>query len=249
MRLYKADLHIHTVLSPCGDLEMSPSAVIKKAIEAGLEIIAITDHNSTKNCSAYIKKGEQAGIVVLPGVEIQTSEEIHLIAVFPNLLIAEKFDRLIYNSLLPIENNPDFFGDQVIIDAEENILGIEERALINSSLWSLDEAVREVRNAGGVCFPAHVDASSYSLLGQLGFIPPDLQFKTLGITAKCKIDRLMAQYPFVKEYQLIRNSDSHYIEQIGTGYSNLYLEKPTFEEIASAINNTDGRFIKPAELS
>jgi PHP family Zn ribbon phosphoesterase len=223
---------------------MSPGAVIDKALESGLEIMAITDHNSLKNCSAYIQKGAQSGILVVPGVEIQTSEEIHLIALFPDLAAALKFDELIYNSLLPVENKPDFFGDQVIIDADENIIGMEERALINSSLWSLDEAVAEVRFSGGICFPAHVDATAYSLLGQLGFIPPDLNFQTLGVSAKCKLERLRTQYPFTEKYQIVRNSDSHYLEQIGIGYSNFYLEKPSFEEVAFAINRENNRFIQ-----
>ncbi len=244
MRFYKADLHLHTVLSPCGDLEMAPGALIAKAAEAGLEIIAITDHNSLKNCEAYIMVGEKAGIKVLAGVEVQTAEEIHLIGLFPSLEIGMQFDEQIYQSLLPIENNPDFFGDQVIIDSEENIIGIEDRALINSSMWSFDEAVENIRSFGGVCFPAHVDATTYSLLGQLGFVPPNLNFRTLGISAKCKTDRLFESYPFTKEYQLIRNSDSHYLNQVGIGYNYLYLDSPTFEEVSQAINQVNARYIK-----
>ncbi len=244
MRFFKADLHLHTVLSPCGGLEMSPIALIDAAIEAGLEIIAVTDHNTLKNCRAYIEKGIEQGITVLPGVEIQTAEEIHLIGLFPNLDVAEQFDQQIYDSLLPIENNPDFFGDQVIVDADENIVGIEDRALINSSMWSFDEAVENVRLNGGVCFPAHVDATTYSLLGQLGFVPPDLELMTLGISAKCKVDRLLEKYPFVKSFQLIRNSDSHYLNQINIGYNELYIESASFDEVAQAIRKTNSRYIK-----
>jgi len=244
MQFYKTDLHLHTVLSPCGGLEMSPSSVIEKVKESGLDIIAITDHNSLKNCDAYIAKGEEAGIVVFPGVEIQTAEEIHLIGIFPDLEHALLFDAKVFNSLLPVQNNPDFFGDQVIIDKDENILGMEERALINSSLWSLNEAVDAVIEYGGFCFPAHVDATAYSLLGQLGFIPPDLNFKTLGISAKCKVVRLKTNFPLVEKYQLIRNSDSHYLEQIGVGYSEFYIEEPSFGELFKAINLKNNRYIK-----
>ena len=238
---YKADLHIHTVLSPCGGLEMSPSMIFGNAENMGIDMVAITDHNSMKNSVAYEKAAQGYNLTYLYGVEIQTAEEIHLIAIFDNKTDAMSFDKKLYASLLPIKNNPDFFGDQVIIDENENILGFEEIALINSSIWSFDEAIDEVKNSGGFAFPAHVDATSFSVIAQLGFVPENPNIFALGITKKCKLDEFLQKYPLLKSYSFIKNSDAHYPNEVGTGYTEFYIKKPCFDEIIYALQKKDGR--------
>ncbi|HPR17255.1 MAG TPA: PHP domain-containing protein [Candidatus Cloacimonadota bacterium] len=244
MRWYKADLHVHSVLSPCGSLEMSPREVMRTASERGLEIIAMTDHNSSANSLAYAKAAQEFDLAYIYGIEVQTAEEIHIIALFDNYEQVTGFGNELYDSLLPIDNDPDFFGDQVVIDENDNILRFEKKALINSSVWTLETAFQKISHYGGFYFPAHVDVISYSLLGQLGFIPTDIQIEALGITAKCDTDKLLKQYPQLQEYALIRNSDAHYLKDIASGFTQFYLHEPTLDEIRLACRNLDGRKIK-----
>ena len=243
---YKIDLHNHTVLSPCGGLEMSPMAVIERAKELGLDIIAITDHNSCKNCQAYHELGKQSGLVVICGVEIQTMEEIHVVALFPDVETAMKFDAILYQALLPIENNPDYFGDQVIVDKDENIIGIEERALINSVVWDFETTVSKVKEFDSICFPAHIDAQVNSVISQLGFLPTNLSIDGIGITARCDIKQLLLSNSYLEGYSLIRNSDAHYINDMGSGSCFARLEEATFAELRRAFLKQDGREIIPA---
>jgi len=243
LQYYKADLHIHSVLSPCGGLEMSPQSVMKKACEMGIDIIAITDHNSMANSCVYQRVAAKFGIHYIYGVEIQTTEEIHVIALFDDWEVAREFNKELYKSLLPIENDPDYLGDQVVIDDDENIIRSIKRALLNSSLWTFETTFKKIHNSGGFGFPAHVDAYTNSVISQLGFIPPGVNISALGITAKCNENELFGQYPFLKDYTLIRNSDAHYLEDIGSGFTKFYLEEPSLSGIVQACNNKNQKII------
>lgn len=244
MRWYKADLHIHSVLSPCGGLEMAPQVLMEKVKENGIDIIAITDHNSMANCLEYEKVANRYGIKLIYGMEIQTAEEIHAIALFDEWVEAEAFSLEIYNSLLPIDNDPEYFGDQVVISANEKIIRFEEKALINSSMFSFDEVLEKVNDSHGLIFPAHVDAVSYSMIGQLGFIPEDSGIIALGVTAKCDPISFLKENEYLKKYALIKNSDAHYLTQIGSGFTDCYLQIPTVEELRKAFLGLDGRKVK-----
>ena len=244
MRWFKADLHIHSVLSPCGGLEMSPQAVMEQAQQNHIEIIAITDHNSLANCLEYEKIAKEFGIKLIYGVEVQTAEEVHAIVLFDKWLEAKEFGDNLYNSLLPIENDPDFFGDQVVINAAEEIVRLEERALINSSMWTFEEMLDMVDAYNGFVFPAHIDATAYSVIAQLGFIPEHKSIIAVGLTAKCDIDKLLAVYGYLEKYTFIRNSDAHYLAQIGSAYTEFYLEEATVAEIIKACKREDGRMTK-----
>jgi hypothetical protein len=241
MRWYNADLHIHSVLSPCGDLEMSPENVIRVLKEKNIDIFAITDHNRMLNFQAFYSKALENDLVCLPGVEIQTQEEIHLVALFDDISRARLFEEELYNSLLGIKNDPEYFGDQIIINEMEEILGFEEKALINSSMWSLDETVQKVLDYEGFCFPAHEDAMSFSIIAQLGFIPDYLDFPAIGISSKCNAENLFTKYPDLKKYTLIRCSDAHYVQDIASGFTRFFIESPTVQEITKACRGQEGR--------
>ncbi|HOE90600.1 MAG TPA: PHP domain-containing protein [Candidatus Cloacimonadota bacterium] len=243
MKWYKADLHIHSVLSPCGDLGMSPQAVIDKLIEHKIDIFAITDHNSMLNFSTYYKKAQEYNLSCIMGVEVQTQEEIHLLAFFDSHEDGFAFSQALYDSLLPIANDPDFFGDQVILGDNDEIIGFEEKALINSSMWTLDEAYEKVLEFNGFCYPAHEDALSFSIIAQLGFIPQEPKFQAIGITAKCIIENLFTKYPYLKNYTLIRSSDAHYIQDVASGFTKFFINEPTVAEIKKACSGIDGRMI------
>ncbi|MBI9032641.1 PHP domain-containing protein [bacterium] len=246
LKKFKIDLHNHTVLSPCGGLEMSPLAFIERAKELGLDMIAVTDHNSCKNCQAYYELGKKHDIVVIPGVEIQTMEEIHVVALFPDIETAMKFDEEIYEALLPIENNPDYFGDQVIVDKDENIIGIEERALINSVIWDFETTVLKVKEFDSICFPAHIDAQTNSVISQLGFLPKNLSIDGVGITARCDINQFMAKNSYLSGLTVIRNSDAHYLNDMGSGSCFARLAQASFQELKKAFAKEEGREIIPA---
>ena len=241
MNWYRADLHVHSVLSPCSGLEMSPKEVIKAAKDRGINILAITDHNSMANCSVYQKEALKAGITFLWGVEIQTSEEIHIIALFTDQDTALDFDTELYESLLPIENNPEFFGDQVVIDENEDIVRFEKRALINSSQWSLNELITKLNKLQCFYFPAHIDAEAYSIIGQLGFIPAEHNFIALGITAACDLTKFLGKHSDLAGYSFIRSSDAHYLAEVGKGCTEFYLETATLEEMRLACQKKRNR--------
>ncbi len=243
MRNLRADLHIHSVLSPCGGLEMSPSALVKRLKELDIQWFAITDHNSMGNCAAYEKVAKKAGLCFSWGVEIQTIEEIHLLAYFDDSSQAQAFDNELYRSLLPIENDPDFFGDQVIIDENENILRVENKALINSSLWDLATATQRIYAFGGLAVPAHIDAEVNSIISQLGFLPPSPDFELLGITAKLNLPEYLKQHPELADKSFIRASDAHYLSDIGRGSCIIRVQEPTAQEILQAARKLDGRYI------
>lgn len=243
MRNFRADLHIHSVLSPCGGLEMSPSALIEKLQELEIQWFAITDHNSMGNCPAYAAVAKKAGLCFSWGVEIQTIEEIHLLAYFDDPSQAQAFDQELYRSLLPIENDPEFFGDQVIIDENENILRMESKALINSSLWDLVTAAQRISAFGGLAVPAHIDADVNSIISQLGFLPPSPVFELLGITAKLNLPKYLDGHPELCGKAFMRASDAHYLNDIGHGSCMIRVQEPTAQEILQAARKVDGRYI------
>lgn len=244
MRWIRADLHIHSVLSPCGGLEMSPGDLIKRLKEYKIEWFAITDHNSMANCPAYAAAAAKAGMAFSWGVEIQTSEEIHLLAYFDDPAKAQVFDNELYSSMLPLPNDPDFFGDQVVIDENENILRVEQLALMNSSTWDLNTAVDMVEAYGGLAVPAHVDATVNSILSQLGFMPDQPEFQLFGITALLDAEKWRREQPYFSGRALLRASDAHYLTDVGSGYSELYLEEASVAELKMAARQLSGRTMR-----
>jgi len=243
MRSFRADLHIHSVLSPCGGLEMSPSALVGKLQKLGIQWFAITDHNSMANCPAYAAVASRNGLYFSWGVEIQTMEEIHLLAYFDDPAQAKDFDRELYSSLLPLNNDPDFFGDQVIIDENENILRLEPRALINSSTWDLATAVEQIEAFGGLAVPAHIDATVNSVISQLGFMPAYPDFEILGITAGLNLADYLRDHPELGRKAFLRASDAHYLADLEHGSCVIHAEDATLQELLLAARKIDGRYI------
>lgn len=208
IRLYY-DLHIHSALSPCGDNDMTPNNIVNMAIIKGLDVIAVTDHNSCGNAAAVM---EAAGdnILVVPGLEAETSEEVHVACYFPTLEGAYELERIIKASSPPVKNRPEIFGHQYYMDAQDNIVGEEENLLVSASGLDIYALVDTVRRLGGAAVPAHIDRSSYSVLSNLGFLPPDLCVSTLEITEKNR-SRLAPEY---KDFNILTSSDAHYLENI-----------------------------------
>ena len=211
---FAVDLHVHTALSPCADDDMTPNNIVNMALLKGLDLIAITDHNSCANVAAVIEAGRNKGLMVIPGIEVQSKEEVHLICLFKKLEKALEFGGLIYSSLSNIPNNEDLFGKQLMMDAADNIIGKLEKLLLSSSTNSINEIFELVSKHGGICIPAHVDRLSYSIISNLGFIPPNLKVDAVEISKNSTLESALEKMPFIKCYNHIISSDAHYLWDI-----------------------------------
>ena len=213
----KADLHIHSCLSPCGDLSMSPSRIVSVLKEKGIGLAAITDHNTSLNNRAFASLCKKEGIAPLFGMEAQTAEEIHVLCLFSSLTSALMFSNFIYDLLPPIMNIPEKMGDQVVVDEDETILEEVKKYLITSANISIDELEKEVHRRGGLYIPAHVDRPSFSLSSQFGTI-------TEGNWDAIEVVRLDRDPPLdTHGYPIIFSSDAHYPELIARRYTELDL--------------------------
>ena len=243
MQWFRADLHIHTVLSPCGDLEMSPERIVDEAIHKELDVIAITDHNSTRQAPEVMAVGREKGLLVLCGAEVNTREEVHGVAVFENMDEVGHFQHYLDAHLPNIPNKPDFFGHQVWVNRNEEIMGEESRLLWSALDQSLEEVAEKVHQLKGLFFPAHIDRPVNGLLRQLGFVPEHLQADALEV---CHYNNEWDDnYPdLLKRFSIICNSDAHTLDQIGQRYTMLWLEELTFSEILLALRGQKGRKAK-----
>ncbi len=212
------DFHIHSCLSPCGDNESTPSSIVGMAVVKELDAVALTDHNSTFNCKAFLKAAEALGIVGIPGAEVCTEEEIHCVCLFESLDGAEQFGNYIYDKTPDIKNDIEVYGHQYIMDEDDNILGEADKILVNACSVSVTELPHIVRSYGGVCFPAHIDKSSYSILAMLGMIPPECEFTAAEISKPTLIDKLVSEHKILENMNILTSSDAHYLWDISEKY-------------------------------
>ncbi len=236
MRWYKADLHIHTVLSPCGGLDMSPVSIVRKAVEKKLDIIAITDHNSTKHCRSAQQIAEKYGITVIAGAELNTKEEIHCLAFFENIDKADEFQHYIDAHLTIIANKPEVYGHQYLVDENEDILDEEDHLLVAALQTGIEEVIDEVHRLEGLVVPAHINRMHSGIFSQLGFLPPGLKADALELDRRAGNDNFYETHPEIGAYPLLRNSDAHSLQQIGTATTGYLLEKPVFSELRMALS-------------
>ena len=231
------DLHIHSCLSPCGDEDMTPNNIVNMALLKGLDLIALTDHNSCKNCPAVLEVAKDTPLTVLPGMELTTAEEIHLVFLFPQLEQAMAFDQYVYERLLPVKNKPAVFGRQLLLDAGDNLVGEEPLLLINATSISVDEAPALAARFGGLVWPAHIDRPSNSILSALGFIPPELGFTAVEVANPAAF---FAQHNPLggQKYHLLTCSDAHRLGDIAEAEHTLPLKAPTFEALAAYLKNS-----------
>jgi PHP family Zn ribbon phosphoesterase len=244
MQWFKADLHIHTVLSPCGGLDMSPVNIIRQAVSKKLDFIAITDHNSTRHCRSAQEIGKKYGITVLAGAEINTKEEIHCLTFFEDLDKAEKFQQYLDENLPAFENKPELFGYQYIVDEDENILGDETRMLAAALNTGIDEISEIVSSLNGLFIPAHINRPHNGIYSQLGFLPSSARIDALEVSPVADHKAFLYEHQETSRYCCISNSDSHHLERIGAVTTEYYLEKPVFSEFLMAIRNTGGRKVR-----
>lgn len=209
------DFHIHSALSPCGDVDMTPNNIVNMASLCGLDAIAVSDHNSVKNVKAVIEAGKRTGISVLPAMEVETEESVHILTLYPDINAAEEVAGIVYDALPDIKNRPEIFGEQLIMDSDDNITGIEEKLLISPCAISINKLFNIVKSVGGLFVPAHIDRHSYSILTTLGFMPQDLDIKMIEISKNTTdLPAYLESRPELKKYKVLRNSDAHYLDKI-----------------------------------
>ncbi|MCI0494578.1 PHP domain-containing protein [candidate division KSB1 bacterium] len=241
LKIYNADLHIHTCLSPCGDLDMSPRKIVETAILCGLNIIAITDHNASENVLATMKAAEGKPVTVLAGMEVASAEEAHLLALFDGMEPMAQFQKIVYDNLMSFGIDQRTIDEQVIVNEKDEVEGFNDHLLFGASALSFQQLVEEVHRLNGIAIASHVDRESFSVISQLGFIPDDLPLDALEISYHTSIEQARVLFPDARRFPLIKNSDAHYPNEIGRQRTKLLLAAPILSEIKLALSNSQGR--------
>lgn len=239
MEKVKSDLHLHSVLSPCADLLITPGEIVKIAKEKNIKILALTDHNSAENAEVFEYYCSKNNILFIPAMEVETREEIHILCYFPDLETLDKWQQIVYESLPAEKNDEDFFGPQIKCNCNDEYIAKVEQMLAGAVDLGLEETVNKVLDLGGIVVPSHLDRKN-SIISQLGFIPPDLNLKTVEISKNISLKNALEKYPQLSNYQIIKNSDSHYLKDI-KAYHYLYLKDLNFVEFKKALKMVDGR--------
>ena len=245
MRTIRADLHLHTCLSPCGGFDVTPSAVVSRAAELGLDIIAICDHNSAENVSAARQAAKRLGPAapcVLAGMEITSAEEVHMVSLFDDLETALTMQAMVFDHLQQGENNPDLFGMQIVANADDEVEYFNERLLIGATDLTVADIVQRVHSLGGLVIAAHIDRPAFSLISNLGLIPPELKLDAVEIS-RLHDPADSGQWLFGADLPVVTSSDAHHLEDIGAVWTELTVDSPCLAELALALAGAKGRAI------
>lgn len=210
MRKFYYDLHLHSCLSPCADNDNTPNNLAGMASLSGLNILALTDHNSCKNCPAFFVACRKYGIIPIAGMELTTAEDIHVVCLFEELSKALEFDEKLQTYRILIPNRPDIFGEQLILDSDDNVIGTEKHLLSNATKLSLEEIPDLIKSYGGICYPAHIDRDANGIIAILGTLPPTPKFNAVEIRDYEKLASLSDKYE-LSDKHIICDSDSHYL--------------------------------------
>lgn len=242
MRQFAADLHIHSLLSPCAAVEMTPRNIVWHAAAKQLDIIAITDHNACDNVAAALIAAQHAGITVLPGMEVETREEAHFIVLFDKMRQLKEWERYVAEHRPPLKNNEEKFGAQFIVDAEDNFVGIKEELLLCSLTISAAQLSAKVKELDGLVIASHIDRPAYSIVSQLGFIPPDLALDAVEVSRRLEKSEAVRRLSVIGQYPVVTASDAHTVEDLVSGPAmKFYLEEPTVAEIRQALLGQNAR--------
>lgn len=249
LQAFRADLHIHTALSPCASEEMTPPAIVRTALERGIDVIAVCDHNTAGNVGAVRQAAEISGarLAVLPGMEIASLEEVHVVGLFPDLPAAETVAERLSSLLPPADDHYySYFGEQSLMDAEGRTVGMENASLAMAVPLDLTETVELVHSHGGLAIAAHVDRKSFSVFSQLGFFPSDAGFDGIEVSRHVTDGSPRLEELSALGLPVFGASDSHFLDEIGTGAASLRAVEPTFAELVLAVAGVGGRSVSRA---
>jgi len=238
--MIRADLHVHTCLSPCAEITLSPRNIAASARRSDLDLVGICDHNSAENAVAVAEAAGRLGIRALPGLEITSREEVHVLALFDDFEAARSLQERVYTALSG-ENDPDVFGLQVLANAEDEVLGFNGRFLAGAADLSLAEIVAAIHEQGGLAVAAHADREGFGIVGQLGFIPENLDLDALEISPNMTAEA--GRRAFGPVYPLITSSDAHSLGEIGRASTTFWLDEGTIGEIGLALKGLEERRI------
>lgn len=236
----RADLHVHTCLSPCADLEMSPRKIVAEAVRKGIGLLAICDHNSAANVPAVTKVAEGLPVEVIAGMEVCSEEEVHILALFDSLEEALDLQSLVYDHLSG-KNNPEAFGVQVIANENDEVVSFEEKLLIGAVSLPVSRIVAEIHERKGIVIASHIDRESFSIVSQLGFIPAGVQFDAFELTEHCSDAEARRRYQAIGGAPFVRNSDAHVLASVGANTSEYLMEAASFQELRKALHGENGR--------
>jgi 3',5'-nucleoside bisphosphate phosphatase len=244
---YVADLHIHTLLSPCGEIEMIPSLIVAAAAQAGLDMIGICDHNSCQNAGAVMEASAGSGVRVLPGLEVQSMEGVHLLCLFDTTDQANELQKAVYAALpspLITKEGPGeveraarwqkTFQEQIIVDSQDEFIGYCERHLSLPTSMSIDDLWERVENHNGILIPSHIDRRSTGLCDVLGMLPEEPDFPAVEISRNMTPLEARTTYPSIGDRSIVCNSDAHWLSAIGERCTTFYIEHRTIAEIKMA---------------
>jgi len=237
---FRADLHIHTCLSPCSELTMTPARIVERAASLGINIIAICDHNTAEHVEVTGSLAKKKGIRVMAGMEINSSEEVHILGLFGKLTEALNMQAVVYENL-PGQNNEDVFGMQVLVNEDEEVLGFNKRLLIGATDLSVNRIVELIHSFNGLAVASHIDREGFGIIGQLGFIPEGVEFDALEISYRTSRARALEMFGLYKHVPWITSSDAHSLEDIGRKTTGFVMEHAAFEEMRLALRGTEGR--------
>lgn len=240
MKKYRADLHVHTVLSPCAEVEMIPPLIVRQALEREIDMIAIADHNASANVPAVQKAAHGTRLTVLPGMEVQSREDVHLLTIFDEYETLTAWQTQVDKALPDLPNSPNFFGEQFVVDETGDLIGDEPRLLLTSTSLSIDEIFERVSALGGIVIPAHVERTTYGLLPTLGLISEKWQLSALEISRHTTPEKAAATFPTLRNRPLIQSGDVHRLDEF-LGTTIFTLDAPTLVEIEMAFKNIAGR--------
>ena len=240
MKRLRAELHVHTVLSPCAEVEMIPPLIVQEALSRGIELIAITDHNASANVPAVQAAAAGRGLVVLPGMELQTKEEVHVLCLFDRLAQLAAWQSVVDRLLPALENRPDFFGEQFVVDETGEFIRREERLLLNSVDITFEQTIIQVNALGGLAIPAHVDRPAFGLLANLGLVPEDAPVEAVEVSRHVPPAEAVQRFPQLQGYPILQGGDAHRLDEL-LGANEFSVQEPTLAEIRLALHGQAGR--------
>jgi len=243
LRHFRADLHIHSCLSPCGELSNYPRKIVERALAAGLRIIAICDHNSAENARAVVRAARGTGLAVFPGMELTSEEEVHTLGLFPTMNHLLPLQERVFRGLPKLPARKRLTQDQVIVNENDEVLGFSPHSLFAATRLSVHEIVTGIHQCGGLAVASHIDRGAFSIFSQLGFIPDDLDFDALEVSPLMTIAEARAAFKPPAHFPLVRFSDAHQPAEIGQAATDLILAGPAFAEVRMAFDGRNGRRI------
>ena len=236
MQRFVADLHVHSLLSPCAAVEMTPRNIIWHAEQNGVDIVAITDHNASDNVRTAMEAAKGTTVTILPGMEVETKEEIHIVVLFEKLRQLDEWERIVHVHRSGRLNDTTKFGAQFVVDAEDNLIREKEEMLLTSLTLRLEDVTETVDAIGGICIASHVDRPVFSILSQIGFIPPDINLAAVEISRRTTKQDIVKRIPSLGAWPIVASSDAHTIKDFIEGPKTVFfIEQPSLSEIRQAL--------------